>query len=59
MKRNTLLIDLASAPGGIDFEEAKKQKKKCIWALAIPGKVSPLSTAEFIKEIIYKKINEL
>lgn len=59
MKRNTLLIDLASAPGGIDFEEAKKQKRKCIWALAIPGKISPLSTAEFIKEIIYKKINEL
>lgn len=58
IKRNALIIDLASSPGGIDFEEAKRQKKKCIWALALPGKVSPLSTAEFIKEVIYKEINE-
>lgn len=59
IKSSALIIDLASYPGGIDFEEAKNQKKKCVWALALPGKISPLSTANFIKEVIYKKIGEL
>ena len=55
-KSDVLIIDLASAPGGIDFEEAKKQKRKCIWALAIPGKIAPVSSAEFIKDEIYKNL---
>lgn len=58
-KSDVLIIDLASAPGGIDFEEAKKQKKKCIWALGIPGKIAPVSSAEFIKAEVYKNIENL
>lgn len=58
MKKEVLIIDLASAPGGIDFNEAKKQKKKCIWALALPGKVAPISSAEFIKDEIYKSLED-
>ena len=54
MKNDVLLIDLASKPGGIDFDEARWQNKKCIWALALPGKVAPKSSANFIKQEIYK-----
>ena len=56
MKKDVTIIDLASKPGGIDFNEAKKQNKKCIWALALPGKIAPKSSADFIKQEIYKII---
>jgi len=54
MKKDVLLIDLASVPGGIDFEEADKMHIKYVWALGLPGKIAPVASAEFIKEQIYK-----
>ena len=45
---NALIIDLASKPGGIDFDAAKKLGLKTIWALSLPGKVAPLSAGEII-----------
>lgn len=53
IKDNSLLIDLASKPGGIDEEAAKERNLKFIWALALPGKVAPDTTAEIIKNTIY------
>lgn len=58
IKRECLIIDLASAPGGVDFEKAKEKKIKAILALALPGKVAPETSAEFIKEILYKIIKK-
>ena len=58
IKKDCLLIDLASNPGGIDREEAKKRKLKLIWALALPGKVAPDTTAEFIKRTLYNIIKK-
>lgn len=55
LKKGVLLIDLASKPGGIDFEYAKSKNIKTIWALALPGKCAPVSAAEYIKEIIDKR----
>lgn len=48
------IIELASKPGGIDLEEAKKYGTKIINAQGLPGKVAPYSAAEYIKDIIYK-----
>ena len=53
VRNDCLLIDLASKPGGIDFEFAKKKNIKVIWALALPGKVAPITSAEIIKETVY------
>ena len=53
LKKDCLLIDLASSPGGIDIKAAKENKIKTIWALALPGKVAPLTSAEFIRDTIY------
>ncbi len=50
VKDDCLLIDLASNPGGIDKKAVKDKNFKFIWALALPGKVAPITTAEFIKE---------
>lgn len=54
-----LLIDLASNPGGIDKKTAKDRNLKLIWALALPGKVAPITTAEFIKDTIYNILKEI
>ena len=49
---NTLIIDLASKPGGVDFESAKVLSKKTIWALSLPGKVAPMTSGEIIAHTI-------
>ncbi len=54
-----LIIDLASKPGGVDFEKAKELGIKAIWALSLPGKVAPVTAAEFIKDTAYNIIEEL
>ena len=54
-----LLIDLASNPGGIDKKTAKDRNLKLVWALALPGKVAPVTTAEFIKDTIYNILKEI
>lgn len=59
VKKDALLIDLASNPGGIDKKEAKELKLKLVWALALPGKVAPVTTAEFIKDTIYNILKEI
>lgn len=58
VKQECLLIDLASNPGGIDKKAAKDKKLKFIWALSLPGKVAPTTSAEFIKDTIYNIIKE-
>ena len=59
VKQECLLIDLASNPGGIDKKVAKEKGLQLIWALALPGKVAPTTTAEFIKDTIYNILKEI
>ena len=58
VKEDCLLVDLASNPGGIDKRVAKDKNLKLIWALALPGKVAPVTTAEFIKDTVYNILKE-
>ena len=59
LRRETLIIDLASAPGGVDYDTAKKLGIKAILASALPGKVAPATCAEYLKDYIYKVIKEV
>ena len=59
VKNDSLLIDLASNPGGIDKKAVKGNKLKFVWALSLPGKVAPTTSAEFIKNTIYNIIKEI
>ena len=56
MNEKTLIIDLASKPGGVDFESANKMGIKAILYLGIPGKIASEYEAELIKEVVYKEI---
>ncbi len=53
-----LIIDLASRPGGVDFEAAAKLSKRVIWALSLPGKVAPATAGHIIKTTVYNIIKE-
>lgn len=59
VKKDVLLIDLASNPGGIDRKAARDKKLKFIWALSLPGRVAPITSAEFIKETLDNVLEEL
>lgn len=48
LDKNTLIIDLASLPGGVDFEYAKEKSIITHHYLGIPGKVSSKSAANAI-----------
>jgi len=59
IKKEAVIIDLASNPGGIDRKSARGKGLKVIWALSLPAKVAPLTSAEFIKETLYHVLKEL
>jgi dipicolinate synthase subunit A len=50
--KNTLIIDIASAPGGVDSKAASECGIKVIWALSLPGKCSPFTAGEIICDSI-------
>lgn len=56
--KDTLIIDLASIPGGIDFNAAAKLNKKVIHALSLPGKVAPVTSGEIIAKAVINAIIE-
>lgn len=49
---DTLFIDLASKPGGIDFEAAAQLGIKAVWALGLPGKTAPITSGEIIADTV-------
>ena len=59
VRDDALVIDLASNPGGVDKAAIKERKIKFVWALSLPGKVAPTTSAEFIKNTIYNILREI
>jgi len=59
VKKEAIVIDLASSPGGVDRDAIKQKQIKFIWALSLSGKVAPVTAAEFIKETLYNIYDEL
>ena len=51
---DTVLIDLASAPGGIDYDAANRLGLKTVVALSLPGKVAPVTAGEIIGECVLR-----
>lgn len=56
IRHGTPLIDLASRPGGLDFERAKQYGLNVIWALSLPGKVAPVTAGRIIADTLEKLI---
>ncbi len=56
--KNALVIDLASKPGGVDFDNARQLGLKTIWALSLPGKVAPVTSGQIIADTILNILDE-
>ncbi len=58
LPKDTLVVDLASRPGGVDFEGAASLGIRTIHALSLPGKVAPVSAADNIARVVYHIMEE-
>ncbi len=52
MRQDTLIIDLASKPGGVDFHAAQRLGIRALPALSLPGKTSPDTAGRIISETV-------
>ena len=59
IKKDCLIIDLASRPGGVDMEAASHLGLKVIWALGLPGKCAPVSSGQIIGSTVLNMLNTL
>jgi dipicolinate synthase subunit A len=53
---DAIIIDLATQPGGTDFEAANEYGFKAILAPGLPGKVAPISAGKILAEVIPRLI---
>ena len=58
LNADTLIIDLASDLGGVDFECAESLGIKAIHALGLPAKTAPATAGEIVAETVLKIISE-
>ncbi len=58
-KKDVLIIDLASKPGGVDFDVAEALERRVIWALSLPGKIAPDTAGKIIKDTLLNILEEL
>jgi dipicolinate synthase subunit A len=55
---NVVIIDIASAPGGVDYPFAKGIHRNCKLCLGLPGKVAPKSSATFLIDHILSNLGK-
>lgn len=58
MQADTLVLDLASRPGGVDLDAAQKCSRRVVWALSLPGKTAPVTAGEIIARTIFHMLDE-
>ncbi len=58
MKPDALILDLASAPGGTDFEAARAFGIRALTAPGLPGKWSPQTAAEAVRDAVYNILED-
>ena len=58
MKPTVTIIDIASTPGGVDYEAATRLELGVFHCLGLPGKYSPASCARAIKNLIESNLKE-
>jgi len=58
MCSDSLIIDLASNPGGTDFSKASEREIKAIHALGIPGKVAAKTAGKIIADVLIDLMKE-
>lgn len=57
-REDCVILELASAPGGVDLEAARELGRQVIRAPGLPGKVAPRSAAAAIRDSVYHILEE-
>lgn len=57
-RKGAVIIDLASAPGGTDFEAAHRLGLDAVLAPGLPGKVAPRTAGKIIADLVSRWIEE-
>ncbi|MBQ8928175.1 MAG: hypothetical protein IJ055_07900 [Oscillospiraceae bacterium] len=55
---DALVLDLASKPGGVDWEAAKALSVRVVWALSLPGRTAPVTAGEIIARTVTDILTE-
>ncbi|MFT8322278.1 MAG: dipicolinic acid synthetase subunit A [Bacillus sp. (in: firmicutes)] len=58
MPLHTLIIDLASKPGGTDFQYAEKRGVKALLAPSLPGIVAPKTAGNILADVLSQLLQE-
>ena len=58
VSKNVLIIDVASAPYGVDFAEAEKEGIKAMLCPSLPGKTAPVSAGKILARGILNIMKE-
>ena len=56
MKKDVVILDLASSPGGIDFAAAQNLGINAALLPGLPGKVAPITSAKIMADVIHDKV---
>ncbi len=59
MKKEAMILDLASAPYGVDFEAARELGIRATTAPGLPGKTAPKTAGELIARSVAAKMKEV
>lgn len=52
LKKSCIIIDLAQAPGGVDYNFAREQNIKAFYCPGLPGRVAPTTAAKILKDAV-------
>ena len=58
VRQDALLLELASAPGGIDAAAAREQGKRFLSAPGLPGRYAPARAARILRDAVYETVSE-
>lgn len=59
LERGTVIVDIASGPGGTDFAAAEQLGLKAIHALSLPGRVAPKTAAAILVKTVPRLLENL
>lgn len=58
LPKDALVIDLASLPGGTDFEAAKALGVRAVHALSLPARCAPVTAGQFVARAVLAMLEE-
>jgi dipicolinate synthase subunit A len=59
VRKETLIIDLASPPYGVDVNDSRDFGLKVLYTNSLPGKIAPTTAAAYIFETVKHIVSEL